>query len=220
MADNGILMQLKKITPDFIDSNGNFKTFPTGKTAELELPNNHIKFIIDFLSLLKTTNIINQATRMYIFDRYITSSGVNEKLKYEAGIDKTASSTLGSIQYDKRKLERLFGSHMIIDVLSKNKDISKYELILAECFVNKSDSALRSGLSLKIKQDCMNSSMTDKEFADFIDIIAPYTCKQMRFIEDNLDVMYCGYFNYLLSMPSLNDVDKHRLDILKELLTN
>ena len=67
--------------------------------------------------------------------------------------------------------------------------------------------------------DCVYSSIDDNSFEDFISIVAPYTKNQVKFIESNLDIRGCGYFNYLLSYPDLKGVDKERQERLISLLT-
>ena len=222
MSRESILCELKSIIPDLVDLNGNFRVTPIGWVGKQNLMNSHIKFLDDFITLLKTTSIITSETRMYIFDKYITMQGVNDELNKNIENDNNKvryNNTMSKIQYDKNKLNNYFGAHLISDVMSNNTDISNYERTLGELFIKQAGkSELRDNLLLHLNTSCMTSELSDEKFEEFRSTIMPYIKSQVTFIENNIDTESCGYFNYLLSMPTLNDIDKKRLGVLKDLL--
>lgn len=222
MAKNSVLENLKGIIYDMVDSNGNIRVLPTGPTGKLNLSNNRIKLLADMIKMLRDTQLLTEATKLYIFNRYMKIRDVNDSIhsdKSREEIDKQFNNTLSKIQYDKKKLESMFGDKVFVNILSNSDDISNYEKKLAEIYVKYSgESPLRKNLMLNIPKDCIASEISDSEFEDFIRTIAPYTKSQMNYIENNLGDKVCGYFNYILSLPSLGDVDQERLDMLKTLL--
>lgn len=219
MAKSSILEQLKSVIGDMVDSNGNIRVMPVGSLAKLNLSANRLKLLSDIIQFLKTSDLINEETKIYIFNRYITLQGVNDlindKLESKVGIN----TTMNKIMYSKRKLMRIFGERYLTDLLSGSGDIKYFEKIFLEVSTKYNDnSKFKSMLAINLRDDCINTQLTDEEFADFISIIIPYTIKHIRYIEENIDVRYCGYFNYLLSSNQLNEEDTQRFNKLKEIL--
>lgn len=224
MAKGGFLEHLKNIIGDLVDTNGNFRVLPIGRTGKLNLSNNKIKLLTDTIKLLRDTSIITRETKLYVFDKHITISGVNELINFDIGKDGkevSRNSTQSKIQYDKIRLQRFFGVDFFVNILTRDIDISVYEKTLAELFVKYSGKdGARDNLLLKIPKDCMNTSLTEEEFEEFRQIISPYIKSHINKIEESIDIRYCGYFNYLLNMPNLDGINKERADILTELLSN
>lgn len=222
MAKESFLVYLREIIGDMVDVNGNMRVTPIGATGKKNLSNNKIKLLSDIISLLRNTSIINKETRMYISNKYITIRGVNETLNEDITNTQDRinnNTTLSKIQYDKNRLSKIFGESMFVDILSKDMDISIYERIIAEQYVKyagKSD--IKKNLLINIPSDCMSSEIEEDAFEEFIGVISPYIKSQITFIENNLDISSCGYFNYLLSMPSLTGINKERSDRIKTLL--
>lgn len=218
-----ILQYLREIVCDMVDDNDNVRTIPVGAIGKLKLSNNKIKFLSDLIVLLRDTSIINQETKLYIKNRYISMRRVIDLLEDQNMSNKKRikeSTVAGKVQYDRDKLTKIFGESMFTDVLSKTGDISIYERILLEQYLkyNGNTDELRKNLLLNIPKNCVLSELDEKSFEEFISIIAPYTKNQVKYIEDNIDTNSCGYFNYLLSMPNLSRIDKERLRILQTLL--
>lgn len=222
MAKGGFLDYLKSITGDLVDTNGNIRVTPIDSLGKLGLSNNRLKLLSDIVKLVRDTNLITKETKMYIKEKYISIRGVNEALNL--AIDKEedkikGTTTQSKIQYDKNKLERLFGVSMFSDILTRDCDITKYEKIVAELYVKYSgNDGARKNLMLSIPKDCMQSVINEEDFEEFIKIISPYIKGQIQFIEDNLDINCCGYFNYLLNMPNLTGVDRQRAKRLNTIL--
>lgn len=217
MATWSILKDLKEIIGDLVDNNGNFRTLPIGSVGRRRLSNNRIKLMQDIVRLLRDTNIISEETKMYVFNRHITIKGVNQAFMDKTGEFIKFKSTSSKIQYDKSKLEKMFTNRVFVDILT-NRDITVYERAVAEQFSKYSKNNLRDGLILDISKDGINRELTDEEFQEFITIVAPYVKSHVEFISKNIDKRLSGYFNYITSMPKLNEVDKERLDMLKTLI--
>lgn len=225
MASKGLLTQLKSIIADMTDSNGNIKALPGGQVGKLDLPINKLKFIENLIILLRDTKLITQETKMYLFDKYITIKGVNEAVNEAMSTKETPdsskiplSSTASRITYDKTKLTKIFGQHLVVNMLSRSSSIEVYEQALAEQFRKYNSIDLRDSLIISIPKDCMQMELSEDKFQDFLEVILPYIKSQVKFVEDNLDIEACGYFNYLLSYPNLEGTDKDRADRLKILL--
>lgn len=223
MAKGGFYDFLKQVIGDMVDSNGNMRVTPIGNTGKRNLSNNRIKVLVDLINLLKDTTIITEESKLYVFDKYITIKGVNEALNISIANSKDElkfNNTLSKIQYDKNKLERIFGSRFFIDILSFDTDIAQYERIIAEQYFKytKNKNKLRDNIALNIDKNYMASEIKDEDFKEFISIIKPYIKSHMMFIEQSLNKDMIGYFNYILSMPSLQGVDKDRYNLLATLL--
>lgn len=222
MATTSILEYLKVAIGDMVDSTGNIRVTPIGITAKRKLSNNKIKFLADLIRLVRDTKIITDETRIYIFNRYISSRKVADLLN--ESIDNVedhykVSTTIAKIQYDKNKLSKIFGERMFLDILSIRDDITVYERALAEQYAKyhrKVD--ISKSLVIGIPKDCMATELSDEEFDKFISEIEPYTVKNIQEVESRLDVTACGYFNYIMTMGGLTGVNKQREDRIKKVL--
>ena len=222
MNKTSILEYLKEVIDDMVDNNGNIKALPSGTTGRLNLSNNRLKFLADLINLVRNTDIINEETKIYINNRYISIRGANKEInnRLEPGKPKIKEGTTRfRVHYDKENLTKIFGESMFVDILSRRGDISVYERILAEQYVKYSGSNnYRDNLLIEIPENCMNSELDDDEFDEFLAIIAPYSRSQVEYIEDNLGERASGYFNYLISMPNLDGIHRQRLDRLRLIL--
>ena len=222
MRKASILEYLKVTIDDMVDNNGNIKALPSGTTGRLNLSNNRLKFLSDLIRLLNDTDIINEETKIYINNRYISIRGSNMEMNKRIGEGRhkiREGTTRSRIYYDKEKLTKIFGESMFPDVLSRRGSIAIYERILAEQYVKYCGSNnYRDNLIINIPEDCMNSELGDEEFDEFLTIIAPYSKNHIKYIEDNLGERASSYFNYLISMPNLGGIHKQRLDRLRLIL--
>lgn len=223
MAKAGFLAYLKQVINDMVDSNGNIRPMPTGTIGKMNLPADRIKLLANLIRLLNDTNIITEETKIYINNRFITMEGVNNEInKNKKGKNiRKLKATYSRIWYDKAKLEKIFGEDFFTNVLiRRDSDISVYEKIIAEQYLKYSNGGkYRQNLMLNIPADCINTELSDEEFEEFVSIIAPYVKKHVKYIEDNLNEEWRGYFNYLLCMPNLKGKDKERQERLKLLLS-
>lgn len=223
MASSTVLNSLKEIVNDIIDSNGNMRVTPIGVVGKRGLDAQRIGLLEDLVILLKTTNVINAETRLYIFNRYITLGGVTETLnsEREEGNYVNVNTTKAKIWYDKGKLDKLFGPSYVADIVFSTA-ISTDELAekLSNVYIKYSGdtSKMRDSIRLDIRRDIIVKSIADDEFSDFITTIAPYTSTQMQYIESHISDKQVGYFNHLLSGMGLTVKDRENLGILKELL--
>lgn len=223
MAKERFLSFMKEIYYDMVDKNGNIRVIPIGLVGKRNLPNENLKLLEQLIRLIMDTNIVTQETKIYISDVYITMAGVNRvinEMRKEKRLKKVKkTNTSSKIQYDQNKLEKIFGNDFFYNVLSSNKNIEKYKKIIAHQFMRYSNSdKIRENLLINIPRDYMVTELSEEEFEEFLSIIAPYTKRQVKFIENNLNKNACGYFNYLLNMPSLKGIDKERSAVLKTLL--
>lgn len=226
MAKGTILIELKNTLPDLLDDNGNFRVTPKGETGKLNLSNNRIKLLQDLIRILRDTKLVSNATWMYVSNQYMTLKNVTEKLNEEAGKDiYTTSQIQSKVNYDKSKLERLFGVRFMAEVKHmKTADISGYERTIANLFMKLVDTdKYLSKINLNIPKKCYNTKLSDEEFDSFIRTISPYLVTQVKEIEDSFStdadlIKAVGYFNYIITYPSLREVDKERLKYIKDIL--
>ena len=223
MAIGGSFDHLKNIMGDMVDANGNIRVTPIGQIGNLKLSNNKIKLLSDIIKLIRDTSIVTKETKHYISNKYISIKGVDDLMNSEEREEKRTikpTTTQSKIQYDKIKLERIFGINMFSDILSRDCDITSYERAVAEQYVKYSGKdSIRKNLILDIPKECMRSEVSEESFDEFIRNISPYIKSQIKYIEENLDKDCVGYFNYILNMPSLNEIDMRRVIRLRALLS-
>ena len=219
MSKVSILVKLKGIIPDVVDEYGNIRVKHIGEVGKLGLSEGRVRTLNNFISLLKDTDVIVKETKIYIFNKYISMKGVNEEINKNSDKPIAYNSTVSKIQYDRLKLESAFGDSVLEDILYYNEDISKYERIIAEQLLSVSTSLdIKNNLVLELPEDCVNTEISDDEFLEFISIIAPYTKKQIKWVQENIDRRYIGYFNYITHMPISSKKDKDRLEMITKML--
>lgn len=227
---NRLLREIKEIAYDLIDSNGNFRTMPIGLVGSRNISSDRVRLLQHFITLLKTTNIINQETKIYIFNKYINIKGVNETLNEEAkasgGKEVNYNTTISKIGYDRIKLERMFGSEFLMDILyrSNNADaLARHTQAVIDAYIKYSDSSdtrLRHSIALNLDRSCICVELDDERFRGFIEVIMPYIRSHMEKVAEEIDKDCIGYFNYLLTSPIKNDIDNKRLDYIRQLLSS
>lgn len=230
MANNGTLMQLKRTAADLIDNNGNFRTTPVGLVGSRNLSDERIRLLQSIFSLLRDTKIVCNETKLYIFNRYITMQGVaDEMAKLRVGEnyspeDVKFNTTKTKINYDRDKIEKIFGVTLLPDIIlvTNNGDkIKNYIVLVAEAmgkYGSKDLTKLKDGLALKLEADSLCGELSEEKYQEFLSTIKPYLRSHMKKIEDSIDKSAIGYFNYLLYGTNLAGIDKERLEELKQLL--
>lgn len=229
MAASTTFQILKKLAPDMIDNNGNFRTIPIGEIKKRNLSDSRITLLKSLYTLLMDEGFTSKETRLYIFDPYITMSGVNNTInrllqesKSWDGKEIPINNTYYKIQYDREKIDKAFGTTVATDIVYKSGNssmIAEYNKRLAQLYAKRNktsvNGALRENLALELRTDLMCSSIEQEKFDTFVEVIKPYIKEQMQAIVESLDPDMIGYFNYLLYNPVLSGRDKIRLDTLK-----
>lgn len=227
MSKNGILVELKGIAYDMVDNNGNFRTVPIGTIGTRRLSNDRIRLLQYIISLVKDTDIVTQETKLYVFNRYISIKDVNieiNRVLEPTGKQYSYNTTASKIAYDRDKLQKLLGTDILADIAfrSENEDkikIHTKNVINAHIKYGKHiKKDLRDGLALEINKNYLCTELDEDKFDQFLSDISPYLKSHMEKIAEEIDKDSVGYFNYLLYSPMLSDVDKQRLEKLKQRL--
>jgi anaerobic ribonucleoside-triphosphate reductase len=132
---------------------------------------------------------------------------------------KTAQS---QIDYDTRKLAKYFPDDMINQIVSnRNCNLQDYEkwLNLAYADYYKKNKMLTDNLVLKIPRVDIKDSLSEEQFSELLNIIAPYFRKSIKYVENNLPDSV-GYLIYLMSTPTTNlsFEDKERYGLIKNMI--
>ncbi|MEM4385676.1 MAG: hypothetical protein QXD03_03920 [Candidatus Anstonellales archaeon] len=220
MAQGTFLQELKEVIYCLVDDNGKFRVMPIGSLGKMKLDKERIDLLIKLIKFIQDTDFLCRETKMYIFNKYITLKGVNEQLNYELGKNKIKlKNTISKIQYDKTKLEKRFGTEFFMDVLSRNKNINKYNTIINQLYAEYGDREWKKKLVIDIPIGEVGESVSDEEFDEFIGMIKPYIVSQVEYIKGELNKNVCGYIYYLMSKQGdLTGIDKERYNRLKLLL--
>lgn len=221
--------QLKEIVSDFMDTEGKILDSPKGKIIKKELSDERIEFLKQFIDLLLNTDFVGEEYKVYISDRFITLKGVYERLKYEAlnkGEDESRvnfNNVKGKIWYDKNKITSIFSERVLIDIVEYDGSIEVYIEQLNSLKIKYNQVNLLNNLVLDIDTTLntniqIKNDISDEEFKEFINIIAPYSIKHVKYISDNLPKDTLEYVKKILSTSIINGKDLERKEILLTLL--
>lgn len=226
MEKGRMLSDLKEIVYDLMDNNGNSRVEPIGLVGSRKLPDSRLDLLRSFITLLLDTKILSDETRLYVFDRHISIEGVNDNLNnLEKNKNKTIPllTTKSKINYDRSKLERLFGRSMLGDIVlreNNNDKMGDYMSLIVDAMMKyrKDKTDLRENIALNLDKTVLCKELTEEQFDSFKLTIMPYLKSHMEMLAKTIDSDSVGYFNYLLYSPKLSEVDKQRLEELKQIL--
>lgn len=224
MPKESILKGIKRVVPDMIDKNGNFRTIPIGMVQKRNLSEYRLGFLRTFLDLVLHTKWLSNETRIYLSDPYISIKGVNEQLNAASDKHIPYNTTSSKIGYDRYKIESKLGANFLVDLLmyTNNKSIiQNYEarmLSIMESIGMHDSKSIRDKIALNLDKRLFCRELDDDKFYEFIKDIMPYFKSHMDAVANNLDRDSIGYFNYILSSPMLTDIDKKRLDYVSDLI--
>ncbi len=224
MAKDNIIPSLRETVYDMMDKNGNFRVVPIGVTGDRDLDEERLQLLRDILVLFRDSDMLDRATKMYIFQRDITIKSVamdiNEERKKEGLPELKVSSVQSKIYFGKEKIKKYYGELFLSDIKFTRKSIEDYIKItreLSEKYFG--NYKLRKGLAISLReQKRVVESLEEDKFRDFVQMIAPYTKNQMNYIETNISDEQIGYFNYLLGKNDRNERDQGRFELLKGML--
>lgn len=219
MSASSIIQQIKGIVTDFVSEDGKILEVPSRTKGYSKLwDGRRLQFMRGFLDLILNTSFTSNVTKSYILDKYISIKGLSEELNNK-GFEVNANTLQTKIFRDQKKIQSVFGDRVLLDILHyDNIPMEKYEKALSEAFEKYSDLKLLNNLALKLPQANINSSVTEEEFADFVQAIQPFNKWHMQCVEDGLSKQSVGYIKYLLSSSLLNKVDIERKNIVLQLL--
>lgn len=217
-----ILIVTKDIYFSYMDYENNLYERPIGLITKRNLDKKRDSFIRRYILFIMTSKIVSDTTKLYIrsSSNSVASAikSYNQTVSEDEAINiKTAQS---KINYDINKLLKYFPDNMLSQVLAYNScNLEEYERNLALAMnVYGKKNKMMDNLMLKIRRVPIQEYLEDEDFDELISIIAPYTKKQINYIEENIPEELVGYLLYLISSSSLNDKDKVRYNFLKELL--
>lgn len=224
MPKEGIFKELRPVVYSLMDRRGNFRTLPIGNWKNKPLSEDRLRLMQTFLKLLFETDIICAESKLYISDLSITISTVNFLMQDRSeNPDKVYNykTTANKIYYDQRKLAEIFGKDIVYDVMWSNNPIDKYITAISKVMCDKgAGKELRDLLTLDLDDYVIASECSSESFADFLVAIKPYTKAVMENVCNQLPKEAIGYFNYLISAPSLSDSDTANKTLLIQILNN
>lgn len=215
----GYNKQLKQLINDFV-VDGEILEQPLGRTIKKELSKERVEFIRLFIDLLLNTNYISDETKIYLSDRYITLEGVKLKLE-ERGMESNINTIKSKVWYDKNKIIADFGGDLLLNVIGySDTDITSYMIKLGDLLIKYNNVNLLKNISLdlRIEDTELNTQLDERDFQEFLTIIAPYSKKHRTFLSENIPKNMVGYAMYLLSNNLLKGDDLERKKMLLEIL--
>lgn len=220
MEKNTLLYELKKTIPDFLDINGNFKKIPTGGSVKHNLTIEKVRLFESFITLLRDTPIIHEETRIYIFDKYISYSGVAEQMTALRKKKVTPSYVNGAIYRSRNRLEKMFSKNIVRDILD-GRELDKYKVLIGQAYIQYStESAIdyRDNILLPLDRNIICDNLDARSFDLFLNTIKPYINSNVARLSREIDRNIIGYFNFIMSSPVLKDIDRERKNFLLRLI--
>lgn len=237
-----IMGMLKQVIYSMYDNNGNLRVKFIGSLADIELSEGRIDLLKNITDLVLNTNIISEETKIYLKDRNIKVSQVNEiinerrkekkeaiekklgnSINYDEYKEVSVNSTQSKITYDRQRLEKMLGSDILTNIIYQRAyNIEEYQIKVGKLLEKyKNIASLREELVLNLKEDCYNKEYNGDFKQDSIKLLKPYIKSEIEQVEkeinNNLD--FVGYFNYLLSgVTCSTEKDKENRAFLRALL--
>lgn len=219
-----ILRMTREVYHCYMDGEGNLRDKGIGTIAKRNLDKRREEFLKRYVTLIMSTKIVSETTKIYIRSSLPSVASVinhhNQFVSENETINiKTAQS---KIDYDTKKLLRFFPDNMLNQVLSNRScNIVDYEkrLNLAIAEYGKKNKLL-DNLLLRLPKVNVQDSLEEEEFKQFLNMIAPYFRKHIKYLEENLPAEGVGYLQYLMSTPEteLTGINKERYGLLKLML--
>jgi hypothetical protein len=184
-----------------------------------DLDEQRVKLMFDLTDLLMNTDYISEESKLYLSVRYINYAGMVDELYKATGKLSNESAIQSRVWYDKKKLVNDLGENIVLDTIEYTKqDITKYmdRISVIRLKVNKVD--LLKEVSLEFPREVVYcDDITDEQFEEFLDVIAPYTKNCMKQVVSNIDENVLGYIRYITTHSIISETDKDRYNQLKEL---
>ena len=175
------------------------------------------RFLID-------STMLNECTKIWLLSNM---SGIKESIEFYnsqvVDIEKINIHTaLSKIQYDKKRhIEKYFDQSMIKNILAyPDKHIEKYNDLLESLYRKfMVDSEYREALAIRLSKKPLNRELDIDKWNRLLERLEVYSKKYISKIEalesDDVSSDMIGYYNYLISSKSLNDIEKERLNELR-----
>ena len=221
---SNFMKNMQVLNNELLDSNGRLLDDPRLSTLQgLEV--RRIKFCSDFIQSVMNSKLICDETKFYIrsigYSVKKAAEMYNKKLE-KAGLSLVNYNTYNSkVNYDRVKLEKLFGDNMLDMVLESEKpNLKVYEERLYKALTkHKISSENRDELLLTLPNVVNTTSLSTEQFEKLLKVIRPYTKAYARQVVNQLSSEEIGYLNYLFnSNIEKFGLDKRNSDKLQELL--
>lgn len=178
----------------------------------------------DLTELMMKTDFFNEEVKIYISGYLINFNGVVDALELKHNKEFNVNTVRSKIGYMKTKFEKTFGTDMLKDLLIYfNEDVETYKLKVRGELDKSKGIKLADFIDLDLETDNKNETsddfdITDDEFDEFLEAIAPYTVKAKEIVSQTIGDEVKGYFNFLCRNSDLSEKDMERLNELKKLL--
>lgn len=210
---------LKSIVDDFYD-NGILEE-PLKRRIINDLDDKRVEALKKLVELVMETPFFNEEVKLFIGDYKINYNGVVDELTLKYNKEFNIRTVSSKINYMKSKFEKTFGNRMLLNLtLYTRENIDEYIVKINNELDNFRRESVLDGIDLNFPDtsDKIIKEVEEEEFSDFIDVIAPYTKKCKRIVEESIDKDVLAYIRNICTSTNLSDIDKERLEQLKELI--
>ncbi|MBK5240240.1 hypothetical protein [Clostridium sp.] len=215
----------KQICKDYIDEDNNMYEEAKGITAKRNLGKKEQDFLKRYIDFVINTKAISNIMKIYLKGTGSSVASViksyNQILPQENQINIKAATN--KVYNDTKKLLGMFPEDMLSNILSKSSkcNLDLYNKKLNFAIANGSKNKLLDNLMLKLPARIeIQEDLSDDDFLAFLDIIAPFFKKHIKYLEENLETKAVGYLQFLMSSNEgqLSGKNKDRYKIISAML--
>ena len=196
------IKKIQILNNELLDNEGKLREDPRLSVLE-GLDVRRIKFCSDFIQTIMNSKLISNETKFYIrcigYSVKKAGEAYNNKMK-KLNLNEVNSNTfMSKVNYDRVKLEKLFGANMLDEVLDGEKpNIKIYEERLYKALnMHKANYILKDRILLDIPSKISSNYISQEKFEHLISVIKPYTVLFAKQVTQSLSDEEIGYLNYL-----------------------
>lgn len=171
-----------------------------------------IRLMLRLTRLVMCTDYCCETTKIYFENPYLSLEGIRRKVIERTGKEVGVSTVQTRIFNDSNRIFSDFGAHVVEDICELlTNDITGYAKKVMELTRKYSSADVCSGLVIDLDSQEYCEDITDEQFNDLLEAVAPYSKKVMNTISSNMDLEVKGYLNKLRYGNLEEEKDKERL---------
>lgn len=206
--------------------NGEWIENPKVKSNGRDVNKDVVKFLNDLFHLLIEGTLINNCTVIWLNSN---ASSVKSAIEhYNNTVDEKHTINFNTanskIRYDKIKLEGYYTASNIINIINYPekylKDANDKLFTLKRKYMK--DTEYSNSMVIKIPKDKLSTEISSGEWNTLVNLIDTYSKRRINMINYGEDKVLTddmiGYYNYLISSNTLNELEQSRLNNIRTLL--
>ena len=207
MRDTGFFKRVKLIYDSFYTADGKLLDLPVGQLSRREYSAEAIKFMRTLIEFLYNSDALCKYAKIYLRSPASTLNDAFKNYNYhhpEDGLN--VKTAISNMDYNRRKLLEIFPEGMLEAVIldAPGTDYAPYWESLEQAMSRYNKVGLFDNLSVKLIKAISSDKPDIERIIAFRKMIAPYTKKNRKRIEKEINSSFrdvIGYLNYLSMKP-------------------